>query len=345
MLLMTLRDLQFRRRRILVVTMLTAVVFTLLFLMTGLIQRFNTEPFDAMRSIGANHWVVPEGISGPLTATSSAPASLLDAVAGADGAVIARGTMFAGDDQVEEILLVGLESERIEALELAEGSPPGSADAIVVDRLANVSVGDRVDVGDRSVTVAALTENTTVLAGLPMVVVELSVAQELAFGSTEVLTAALVNGDAPVAPDGFTVLTTDAVADDALGPLENAVSSIDLIRGLLWMVAAIIIGAVVYLSALERARDFAVLKAIGASTRSLGVGLAIQAALIALGASLIAIVLQFFVRPLFPLGVVMPPSAYWQIPLAAVVVALIAGIGGVRRVAASDPAQAFAGAA
>ena len=147
MLLMTLRDLQFRRRRILVVTLLTAVVFTLLFLMTGLIQRFNTEPFDAMRSIGADHWVVPDGISGPLTAQSSAASTLVDDVTGADGAVIARGTLFADDGRAEEILLVGVESARIEALALAEGVAPASGESVVVDRLANVAVGDRVEVG------------------------------------------------------------------------------------------------------------------------------------------------------------------------------------------------------
>ena len=50
----------------------------------------------------------------------------------------------------------------------------------------------------------------------------------------------------------------------------TVVSSVNLIRVLLWFVAAMIIGTMTYLSALERLRDMAVLKAIGASTRQLG---------------------------------------------------------------------------
>ncbi len=325
------------------VTFLTAVVFTLLFLMTGLIERFNTEPFDAMSSLEADHWVVPEGISGPLTATASAPASLAAEVGG-DGVVLARGSLFV-DGAPEEILLVGLADERRAGLDLADGSVVTEGNSIVVDRLAGVDPGTTVMLGNTTVNVTGVTENTTVLAGLPLVYADLALVQELTFGTTDVVSGALVDGDEPNVPAGFQVLSSDAVAEDALGPLENAISSIDLIRGLLWFVAAIIIGAVVYLSALERSRDFAVFKAIGASTRSLAGGLALQAVIIAVGACIVAIGLQFLVRPLFPLGVVMPTSAYWQIPLAAAVVALIAGLAGVRRVASSDPAAAFGGAA
>ena len=115
-------------------------------------------------------------------------------------------------------------------------------------------------------------------------------------------------------------------------------------RFLLWVVAAVIIGSVVYLSALERQRDFAVLKAIGTSNRTLLASLALQAVLVALGAVAIAAVVQIFLAPAFPLKVTVPDRAFWQLPLLAVVMALLAGAVGMRRVARSDPAAAFAGA-
>ena len=40
----------------------------------------------------------------------------------------------------------------------------------------------------------------------------------------------------------------------------------------------------------------------------------------------------------------MPASALWQIPLGAVVAALVAGAAGLRKVASADPAAAFGGA-
>jgi hypothetical protein len=40
-----------------------------------------------------------------------------------------------------------------------------------------------------------------------------------------------------------------------------------------------------------------------------------------------------------------PARAFWQLPLLAVVMALVAGIAGMRRVVRSDPALAFAAGA
>jgi putative ABC transport system permease protein len=87
-----------------------------------------------------------------------------------------------------------------------------------------------------------------------------------------------------------------------------------------------------------------VLKAIGASNRSLMGGLAVQAVIVALASVAVAALLQLVLAPRFPLEVTVPARAFVQIPVLAVVVALVAGAIGMRRVAAADPALAFAGA-
>jgi putative ABC transport system permease protein len=139
-------------------------------------------------------------------------------------------------------------------------------------------------------------------------------------------------------------MSADEVAQSVLDPLEGAIASIDLVRGLLWIVAAIIVGAVVYLSALERQRDFAVLKAVGAPNRALLGSLALQAVLVALLAVGVAAIIQIFLAEQFPLAVTVPVRAFWQLPLLAVVMALIAGAVGMRKVLKADPSQAFSGA-
>ena len=169
-------------------------------------------------------------------------------------------------------------------------------------------------------------------------------AQQLVFRSTDVVSAVLVVGEASALPPGTYALDADDVAADTLAPLDGAIASVDLVRALLWVVAAIIVGAVVYLSALERQRDFAVLKAVGVSNRTLRASLALQAVLVALLAVAVAALLQLALAPAFPLRVRVPARAFWQLPVFAVVMALVAGAAGMRRVARSDPALAFAGA-
>jgi putative ABC transport system permease protein len=343
LILVTLRDLQHRSTRVVVVTVLVALVLTLLFLMTGLVNQLNTEPFRAVGVVDRSHWVVAEGVSGPFTSVSTLPATLADEVPGSTPVVVSRGTLVDESGADTEIVLLGVTPDG-PSPRLVEGTAASGPGEVVLDESAGVAVGETVGIGTTQQTVVGLTEDATVLAGLPFVFVDLELAQQLSFDTTAVVSALLVDGD-PGAVEGATVRTAEAVAEDALGPLESAVASIDLIRALLWTVAAIVVGAVVYLSALERQRDFAVMKAVGASGRDLAGGMALQAVVVALVSALVAGVLAWLVEPVFPLRVVVPAEAYWQVPLVAVVIGLFAASFGARRANRTDPAEAFGGAA
>jgi putative ABC transport system permease protein len=112
----------------------------------------------------------------------------------------------------------------------------------------------------------------------------------------------------------------------------------------MWVIAAIIVAALVYVTALERTRDFAVLKALGSSTGLLFVGLAAQAVAVALAAAVIAAILSTFMTGIFAQPVDIPGSAFIVLPLSALVVGLLASLVALRRAASVDPAAAFAGA-
>ena len=345
--LLTVRDLSFRRTRFLVVTLGVSLVLTLLYLMTGLIEQFNKEPFLTTEQLGASHWVIPEGVSGPYTSSSALSADQVAAVdANGDSAevVIARGTLTV-DDVEGEAIVIAAEPGGIGAPEPAQGSRPAESGEIMLDTSSGASVGDEVQLGDDTYTVVGLSSDTTVLAGLVGTFLTLDDARATIFGGTPVTSAVLLDAEPFSTPEQTQVITTQTAADDALGPLESAVASIDLIRVLLWVVAAIIIGSVVSLSALERTRDFADRKAMGGRNCQLAGSMALQAALVALTAAVLATLFQLLLVPVFPLTVRVPVSAYWTIPLLAVVVALLAGWAGMRRVAKADPASAFGGAA
>ncbi len=348
MILLTFRDLVYRKTRFIVVTLLGAVVFALLFVMTGLVNQFNLEPAEAAEQFGADEWVLPEGVSAPFTSVSVMPVAALDAVDAATKSpvVITRSSVAQGDGGTpEEVVLVGFEPGGLGAPQVVEGRAPEVEGEVALDRSIDISVGTAITVAGEPFTVVGLTEKMTVLAGIPFAYLVLPEAQMLAFTSTDVISSVLVSGELGPLPAGLVSLSSDAVVAQTLQPLEGAIASIDLVRALLWIVAAIIVGAVVYLSALDRQRDFAVLKAVGASNGSLLGSLALQAMLIALGAVALAAIIQIFLAPQFPLPVTVPTKAFWQLPLLAVVMALAAGAIGMRKVLRSDPSQAFSGAA
>jgi putative ABC transport system permease protein len=345
MILLTMRDFQHRALRFIVVIVLAAVVFSLLFVMTGLVEQFNREPFRTTDAFGASGWVVADGVSGPFTSGSALPAAASDFI-DADvvaPAVVARSGI-RRDGALEAVILIGHRAGELGSPDTADGRAATASGELVVDRTLDARLGDVIEVLGQGFEVVGITDDTTVLAGVPLVFMVLDDAQQLAFQTDAVVSLVLVDGEVRSTPPGTTVMTNEAVARDALDPLDGAIASVDLVRVLLWFVAAVLIGAVVYLSALDRIRDFAVLKAIGASNGGLMTGLAIQAILVALCAVALASVIQLFLAPMFPLKVTVPGRAFLQIPVIAVVLALVGGAVGMRKVAASDPALAFAGA-
>ena len=342
MLMLTLLDIKYRALRFAIVTIGTALVFTLLFLMTGLVEQFNQEPFLTVSQISSANWVVPDGSSGPFTSSSTLSPDQVAEIGG-EPVLVARGTLEIDGESSEGIVL-GVTDSTSSGLPVVTGHSPSAANEAVVDSTTGLAIGDSFRLSGGEFTVVGLSDDTTLLAGQPAVIVRLDDAREVLFAGAPVTMAVLTPAATTNVAD-VTVLTANEVAQAALGPLESAVSSIDLIRGLLWVVAGIIIGAVVYLSALERQRDFAVLLAIGGKSRQLSSSLALQAVLVALLAVALAAGLQALAVPVFPLKVRVPLRALWQLPLVAVVVSLLAALAAMRRVNRTDPAQAFGGPA
>lgn len=342
--LLTLRDLQHRAVRFALVITGTTIVFALLLLMFGLSNHFVLEPQHAVGSFGASEWLVPEGGSGPFTSAATLDRALADDIEAdrVDPIIVTRATFrFRGDQR--EVVLVGHVDGGIGTPHVAGGRNANRPGEIVLDETAGARPGDLVEIGGDEFAVAGVTRDTTVLAGLPLVFVDYDVARDVVYHGAQIASAIVVKGRAATIPPGLNRLTNAEVIEDLRKPLKQAVASVELIRTLLWIVSAMIIGGVVYLSTMERRRDFAVLKAVGASTRSLMGGLAAQGIGIALGASALASGVQVVLAPAFPLKVEVTTTHLITLPVLAVAVAVLASAAGMRRVARTDPALAFSG--
>jgi putative ABC transport system permease protein len=345
MLLLTVRDLQFRATRFVVVVLAAGVVFGLLLLMTGLVAQFEREPRQTVAAFGGSGWVATKGASGVFTSAGTLSPAAVKAIV-VDGhktaTVVARHSMRAnGADH--DVFLAGLPRRGLGRPATSEGRLPESPSEIAIADAADVAVGDTIVVGGRELTVSGLVPEATLLAGMPVVFMPVAEVRDLLFQGRPVTTTVLIDGEVLALPASLQVLSNAEVAADVRRPLERPISTLHLVRFLLLLVAGMVMGAVIYLSALERRRDFAVLKAVGASGRSLLGGLAVQGVLVAAGASAVAIALTLALRPVFPLNVHLSTSAIASLPPLAVVVALVGSVAGLRRVQRADPATAFAG--
>ncbi|CFR65512.1 glutamine-transport transmembrane protein ABC transporter [Mycobacterium tuberculosis] len=204
-------------------------------------------------------------------------------------------------------------------------------------------LGDTVEVGARRLRVVGIVPNSTALAKIPNVFLTTEGLQKLAYNGQPNITSIGIIGMPRQLPEGYQTFDRVGAVNDLVRPLKVAVNSISIVAVLLWIVAVLIVGSVVYLSALERLRDFAVFKAIGTPTRSIMAGLALQALVIALLAAVVGVVLAQVLAPLFPMIVAVPVGAYLALPVAAIVIGLFASVAGLKRVVTVDPAQAFGG--
>jgi hypothetical protein len=65
----SVRDLLFRRRRFLIATAVTALVFGLTLVLDGLVESIGHESNRIVGLFDADHWLVADGGSGPFTTT------------------------------------------------------------------------------------------------------------------------------------------------------------------------------------------------------------------------------------------------------------------------------------
>ena len=319
MLMAALRDMQWRRRRFVIAILSTSIIFAMTLVLTGLANGFRVEAEKTVDSLGVDMFLVKAGASGPFVgATPFAPVELrrIAAAPGVDAAAplaYAGGTATLGGS-TRNVDIFGAPENGPGMPAVSEGRPPFSPDEVAVSSTLGRGVGDEVEIASRTLRIVGIVENSTALANLPNVFLTTQGAQQLVYGGEPLVASIGIRGTLGQAPPGFRAIDRDGAVEDLLRPLKVAVNSITIVAVLLWIVAALVVGSVIYLSALERLRDFAVFKAIGVSTASIGAGLAMQAIIVALFAALVGAGLSMLLGPLFPMQVIVPGEAFIALP-------------------------------
>ncbi|MEU3456245.1 ABC transporter permease [Micromonospora sp. NPDC006766] len=215
-----------------------------------------------------------------------------------------------------------------------------------------VGAGDTVTVAGRGLTVAGVRGDAS-YSHTPVIWVSLDTWRQAApwSGAADVATATVIalttTGDVDVeaadAAAGTSTVTVDASLS-AIGSYASENSSLQLMRGFLFVIAALVIGAFFSVWTIQRGADVAVLKALGASTGNLlrdALGQAVvllaagtlvgSAVAVALGAAVAASAVPFLLAP----ATVLAPAA---------VIVVLGALGAalaIRRVTSVDPLTAL----
>ncbi|MGW2630923.1 ABC transporter permease [Streptomyces chattanoogensis] len=276
------RDLRFAKGRFALMGTVIVLITVLVGLLSGLTAGLGRENTSAITALPADHLVF------------SAPA--------ADGAVsfadsrLAAGTVAAwakvpGVRRAEPLGIAtvkaeaGSRSAAVSAFGVRPGSPlgpggvpAGDGEAVLSEKAAQslgVRAGGSVVLGGRRVKVAAVS-GPAMYSHTPVIWTSLGDWRRLAGGpggSGGATVLALSTSGAADLPAADRRLGTRTVtAGDALkaiGSYSAENGSLQLMRGFLFAISALVIGAFFTVWTIQRSGDVAVLKALGASTRSL----------------------------------------------------------------------------
>jgi putative ABC transport system permease protein len=230
----------------------------------------------------------------------------------------------------------GLGSPKLHA-----GRLPRSSGEAVADTTLGYHVGDRFRLGPREFAVVGTSTNTTFYFGQPTVFLPVADVQANFLAGQPYATAIAVRGNLRNAPPGTQILTNAEVKTDLNRPQKSGTQTVAIFNTLLWLMAAGIVATMVYLTALERSRDIAVLKAMGSSNRTLFGGMAVQGLALALAACVVGAFVSLALSPVMPFAVETPATAYVEVLVIGIVVGLVAALVGLRRAVHIDPALAF----
>ncbi|MER7764400.1 ABC transporter permease [Streptomyces sp. NPDC097619] len=276
------RDLRFARGRFALMGAVVVLITLLVGLLSGLTSGLARENTSAVTGLPADHlaFAAPSGDQEVSFTSSSVPESAWRTWADRPGVASARPlgirTLNASaGDRAAAVSAFGTEPDAGLAPRVP-GAPLAQGRAVLSEKAARelgVGVGDRVRIGGLEETVAAVAGDAS-HSHTPVVWITLDDWQRLGAPGTSpeqraTVIALRTSGDADLAAGDRAAGTRTLDRDDsltAIGSYAAENGSLQLMRGFLFVISALVIGAFFTVWTIQRSGDVAVLKALGAST-------------------------------------------------------------------------------
>ncbi len=374
---LALRDIRHNLGRFLLTCLGVGLLLGIVLSMIGIYRGLVDDALVLVRSPQVQLWVVEAGSRGPFAESSRLPEDTRHMIARLEGVVAAGAVTYQSveaslGERRLRLNVVGYEFDRPgQPPPLVAGRPiTRSHYELIADRRAGIALGTSIQLGRNVFIVVGLTDGQVDSGGNPVVYMGLADAQRLQFelegdaaraqaarGITQgpptvnAVIARLAPGASPEATaevvrrwkhlSALTQAGQEAMLLESV--VEKARRQIGLFTATLLIVSTVIIALIVYTLTLDKTREIATLKLIGAPDRTI-VGLILQQAL-AIG------VIGFFsgagllvnLVDVFPRRVVLLPTDAFALGGATLVVCFVASALGVRLALRIDPSRALGG--
>jgi putative ABC transport system permease protein len=352
------------RRRASLTVLGVAAALLLVLVLDGIFAGAIDRVTSYIKTSPADVFVSQSGVRTMHMSASALPADTVAAVEAVPGVAWAAPIRFTsgsviGTDGRQLTYLIGYDTSTGHGgpTSLVAGRAPGAGEAVLDEQAADqlgVAVGDQATVLGAPVRVVGLSSGGTSITNTTVFVSQAEFARirddrvsYVLVGAEDGVEAGTIADRISAAVPSVTVQTRREFADSEARVVTDM--SADLLR-LMSLVGQLIALAVIALglmtATLNRIRDFAVLKALGARTRRLVAAVAAQVvwtvALAALAATVLAQLLAWLLPDVSPaVQITVTPAAVARTTLEALAMGLVAALWPLRRIATIDAATAF----
>jgi len=375
---LAVRDIRHNLGRFVLTCLGLSLLLGLVLSMIGIYRGLVEEALSLSRTPGADLWVVEAGKRGPFAESSRIPGDTREVIASLSQVVETGSVTY----QSVEAMHHGYKL-RLYVVGYEPGKPGGPATIfagrhmtrshyeMLVDSKSGLMLGEQVRLGRNIFTVVGLTQNQVSSGGDPVAYITLRDAQRLQFElEPPVARREAERGTSPVGTDIVNAVvakvapgtTSDRVVE-AVGRwkhltglsqsaqeeiltksvVDKSRRQIGLFTVILLVVSAVIISLILYTMTMDKVREIATLKLIGAPDRTI-VGLIIQeaVAMAVIGFSLGALLINL-TRDFFPRRVILLPQDGFALAIVVLVLCVLASGMGVRLALKIEPSVALGG--
>lgn len=372
------RDIRHNAGRFVLTCVGLGMLLGVVLAMIGIYRGMVVDALTLVRAPQADLWIVEADRRGPFAESSRIPGDTREAIERVHGVTAAGSVTY----QSVDIVRAGGRL-RFQIIGYEPGRPGGPATLLtgralarnhfemIADRSTGLMPGDTLMVGRNRFSIVGVTAGQVTSSGDPVAYVSLLDSQELQFelapAASRIETARGVSGGGKDTVNAVVARLIDNVRPEDVAQsvrrwkhltaltqaeqetiltgsvVQRARQQIGLFTSILLAVSAVIIALIIYTMTMDKIREIATLKLIGAPDRII-IGMIVQQA-VALGLSgfLLGVALISSVKDYFPRRVVLQPEDGIVLAAIVLVVCLIASGLGVRLALSVDPAKALGG--
>ena len=373
------RDVHHNLGRFIVTCLGLSLLLGVVLAMIGIYRGLIADATELAETMGGQVWVVEQGTRGPFAESSRIPLDTRDAISRIHGVTRTGAVTFQSIESDNgqsklRLYVIGYEPGQLGGPKhiIAGHGLTGHNFEAVADRRTKLDPGDHITLGRNNFTIVGITDNAVSSGGEPAIYLSLDDAQKLQFdlspsairrerarglktaSSTDTVSAVIARINPNASPrhiaasiarwKHLTAMTQEEQINILTeSVVEKARKQIGMFTSILILVSAVIIALIIHTMTMDKIREIATLKLIGAPDRVI-VGLIVQQSL-AMGLIGFAIggLLINSIKDYFPKRLILQPADGLSLAGIVVVICLLASIYGVYTALKVDPAKALAG--